>query len=445
MAVEGAVHQKMTIGDGVRVTGCGTLRDVQIGEGAVLDGVAELANGTVGCGARVGVSVVARDFIFASGASVCDGAQLTRCFVGDGARIESAFTAVDSLFFANSHCANGEAASVFAGPYTVSHHRSTLLIAGYFLFFNAGSNSNQSNHHFRTGPVHQGIHERGVKFGSGAYIMLPAREGAFSVVVGSHRSHHDTADFPYSYLIEEEGDSYLVPGANLISHGMMRDMAKWPQRDRRSTDREGGDIINFREWTPCIGQKLRRAIARSEKMLAREDVQMFNYERVRIRRSMLRRGLGLYRQALDAVIAAALAESSGDALAESDPEWADLAGMFAPRCEIERLLDEIEKGELANFEAVIARLHLFDSEYAVNARAWALAVLAGKLGRRPTADDIAHAIEAGHAARAAIDAARTSNARQDADPMMAVGYGIDAASPAERSADFLAVRGVEIL
>ena len=41
------------------------------------------------------------------------------------------------------------------GPYTVSHHKSSLLIAGMFSFFNAGSGSNQSNHLFKSGAVHQ--------------------------------------------------------------------------------------------------------------------------------------------------------------------------------------------------------------------------------------------------------------------------------------------------
>ena len=66
---------------------------------------------------------------------------------------------------------------MFAGPYTVSHHRATLLIAGYFSFFNAGSGANQSNHMYKSGPVHQGVHLRGCKFGSDAYVLLPASTG----------------------------------------------------------------------------------------------------------------------------------------------------------------------------------------------------------------------------------------------------------------------------
>ena len=58
----------------------------------------------------------------------------------------------------------------FAGPYKVTHHKSTLLIAGMFSFMNAGSGSNQSNHMYKLGPIHQGTLERGAKTTSDSYI-----------------------------------------------------------------------------------------------------------------------------------------------------------------------------------------------------------------------------------------------------------------------------------
>lgn len=434
-----------TIRRGVRITGCNTLRDVRIGECAVLNGVSELSNGTVrsSCDrpSMMGASVRARDFICGVGATIDNGAVVSRCYVGEGSHIGFAFTTADSLFFANSHCENGEAASIFAGPYTVSHHRSTLLIAGYFSFFNAGSGSNQSNHLFRTGAIHQGIHERGTKFGSSSYIMLPAREGVYTVVIGKHRSHHDTSDFPYSYLLEEEGNSYLVPASNLINHGMMRDVAKWPARDKRGEQKS--DIVNFREWTPYVGQKIVRAIAHSEQMLARKDVQVFNYERTRIRRSVLRRGLRLYQQGLAATIGTILEEGASHRTA-GDPNWVDLAGMIAPRCEVEALLDRIEHGELATIGEINENLRRLDSEYSGHAYAWALMVLADTLGHAPSPEEVAQAIEQGREARTYIDSQRMASARQDAGETMATGYGIDAVSKAEIADDFLAVRGVDI-
>ena len=98
----------------------------------------------------------------------------------------------------------------FAGPYTVTHHKSTLLIAGMFSFMNAGSGSNQSNHMYKLGPIHQGTLERGAKTTSDSYILWPARVGAFSLVMGRHVNHSDTSNLPFSYLIEQNNTTYLV-------------------------------------------------------------------------------------------------------------------------------------------------------------------------------------------------------------------------------------------
>ena len=126
-----------------------------------------------------------------------------------------------------------------------------------FSFFNAGSGTNQSNHLLKSGPVHQGIHQRGCKYGSDAYMMLPALDGAFTTVIGRHKSHPDTECFPFSLLIEQEGYSWLLPGSNLATAGAARDLAKWPQRDRR--DRYAGDLINFEECNPYIAERITAA------------------------------------------------------------------------------------------------------------------------------------------------------------------------------------------
>ena len=63
-------------------------------------------------------------------------------------------------------------------------HKSSLLIAGMFSFLNAGSGSNQSNHMYKLGPIHQGVVERGSKTTSDSYILWPAKVGAFSLIMG---------------------------------------------------------------------------------------------------------------------------------------------------------------------------------------------------------------------------------------------------------------------
>ena len=225
-AADAARSAQGSIGRDCRITDCRLLRDVCIGYGATLEGVSVLSNGTVGDFSRIGIDVKAYDFVTAEHALVDNGSLIERCFIGERCIFDRGYTASDSLFFANSHCENGEAVSIFAGPYTVSHHKSSLLIAGMFSFFNAGSGTNQSNHLFKCGAVHQAVHRRGCKFASGAYVMSPAIEGVYTMIMGRHTHHHDTSVFPFSYLLEQEGRSALLPGANLSSYGTVRDIEK---------------------------------------------------------------------------------------------------------------------------------------------------------------------------------------------------------------------------
>ena len=50
--------------------------------------------------------------------------------------------------------------------------------------------------------------------------------------MGRHVNHPDTSRLPFSYLIENRNESFLVPGINLRSVGTIRDAQKWPKRDK---------------------------------------------------------------------------------------------------------------------------------------------------------------------------------------------------------------------
>lgn len=449
------------IGKSASVVNTVSLVDVRIGAYATVDGASTLSNGTINSSAEspscIGSGVAARDFIIARSARVDTGAMLRSCFVGEGVVIENGFSAEHSLFFANSHCTHGEACAVFAGPYTVSHHRATLLIAGYFSFFNAGSGANQSNHMYKSGPVHQGIHLRGCKFSSDAYILLPASTGVFTIVKGRHYQHHDTDYMPFSYLIEERGDSYLLPAMNLRSYGTARDIRKWPGRDRRRG--VASDLIRYELMTPYTAGKIIRAIHECEFLLARyPTAEEVTWNRVKIKTPALRKGLLLYTQALRGYLSellehgtvpgpglAALPDDAPAGLATPPDgviEWIDLAGLIVPSAAIDRLLDEVDAGRLAGLEILEQHLRKLDTEYSGMVASWAVYALEKLLKKsavRITAGDLRQVIAQGEADRAALAAGVEMDARRDFAPLMAVGYGID--SEQYRDADFRAVRG----
>jgi hypothetical protein len=244
---------------GARIINSRIIKNVKVGPAAVIEAASRLENGSINSCPQdpvyIGPGVFAHNFIVCSGSKVTDGAILSNCFVGQATELAKQYSAENSVFFANCGGFHGEACSIFAGPYTVTHHKSTLLIAGLFSFLNAGSGTNQSNHMYKLGPAHQGIVERGSKTASDSYMLWPARVGAFTVVMGRHYRNSDTSDLPFSYLIEHEDESILVPGVNLRSVGTVRDARKWPKRDKRK-DPKKLDLINFKLLSPYTIQKM---------------------------------------------------------------------------------------------------------------------------------------------------------------------------------------------
>ncbi|MDE6631675.1 MAG: DUF4954 family protein, partial [Muribaculaceae bacterium] len=269
------------IGDRAELLNCGPLSDIRVWPGAKINGAARLHNGSIvnnafceaskekSAMAFVGQGVDAENFIIED-AIVSGGALLRNTYVGQGSIIDKGFTSHDSLFFANCSMENGEACAVLAGPYSVSMHKSSLLIGCQAAFMNAGSGTNMSNHMYKLGPVHWGILERGVKTASNSYIMHGSRIGAYSLVKGEHKTHPDTSEFPFSYLFGyKDGKTIVVPGAMLKSFGLKRDEEKWPKRDRRlNTGVELHDRITYNTLNPYTVNMIIDAMDVSERLLS---------------------------------------------------------------------------------------------------------------------------------------------------------------------------------
>ena len=372
-----------TIGRDVTIADAGYIKNVRVGDFCKIEGASKLKNGSINSNqaapVHIGVGVVAEDFIISSGSSVEDGVTLSRCFVGQACTLGHNYSASDSLFFSNCQGENGEACAIFAGPYTVTHHKSTLLIAGMFSFMNAGSGSNQSNHMYKLGPIHHGKLERGAKTASDSYILWPAKVGAFSLVMGRHVHHQDTSDLPFSYLIEQLSTSYIMPGANLKSVGTIRDAKKWPQRDKRR-DPDKLDCINFNLLSPYTIQKMLNScrILNDLRKVSGKSSDTYAYQSGKIKNSSLVKGLKYYGMAIDkflgnSLITRLMSSEFSDLkglrsalrtdVAYGEGSWVDLSGMIAPEKALGDLLDAIERGALKDVSQLnhcFADLH---SEY----------------------------------------------------------------------------------
>ena len=347
--------QPMTIARGASIIDCGLIRDVRIGEGAVLEGAALVEDATIRSTAenpaKVGRGVQASHFIMQRGSKIESAALVERVYVGEASILGHGYSASDSVFFANCQGENGEACAVFAGPYTVTHHKSTLLIGGMFSFFNAGSGTNQSNHMYKSGPVHWGILERGSKTASGSHILWPARIGSFSMVMGKLDSHPDLTALPFSYIISKEGVTRVSPGANLGTLGTKRDVEKWPKRDKRPDDDKRLDLIHFDWLNPVTAAEMRRGLELLETFHKVNPKSDTIYEGCVLSAHAVKRGMHLYKLGL----------SLYEALWQSDAtseEWVDMAGLLAPKAEVESILSDIEKsGDAARLRPALEKLY----------------------------------------------------------------------------------------
>lgn len=448
---------------GARIINSGSIQNVFIGPAAVIDGASKLSNGSLmsepEAPVYVGANVLASDFILAAGATLNDGAVAVHTYVGQGSELTRLFSAHDSLFFANCICENGESAAIFAGPYTVTMHKSSLLIAGMFSFLNAGSGSNQSNHMYKLGPIHQGVVERGSKTTSDSYILWPARIGAFSLVMGRLVNHPDTSRLPFSYIIEVAGESHIVPGVNLKSVGTVRDAQKWPKRDRRTT-LHPTDFINFNLLSPYTVQKMMAGteLLRQIEATSGSTSQIYSYQGLAMTASALRKGLRYYAMAIDKFMGNSVIKRLEGIKIEGDDdirralaptaaagkgEWVDLCGLIAPKSEIKRLTSDISQGRLADLDAVEDRLRSLHADYYDMEWTWVVERFAwwwGKEASELTRADVAAIVDRWTDSVVTLDRMLYDDAHKEFSAIARIGFGQDG-SDRRGERDFEHVRG----
>jgi NDP-sugar pyrophosphorylase family protein len=451
------------VGKGARLINCRIIKNTKIGPSSVIEGVDRLEDGSVNSCPEdpvyIGPGVFAENFIVCSGSKISDGTIICGCFVGQGTVLDRQYSAENSVFFANCGGFHGEACSIFAGPYTVTHHKSTLLIAGLFSFLNAGSGTNQSNHMYKLGPAHQGIVERGSKTASDSYILWPAKVGAFTVVMGRHYRNSDTSDLPFSYLIEHNDESVLAPGVNLRSVGTVRDARKWPKRDRRKSPNKL-DYINFKLLSPYTVQKMLngRQLLANLKVSSGETSDYFTYHSVKIKNSSLDRGIKLYQVGIDKFLGNCLIKRLQDRQFESVKElgttllpetevgvgkWLDLAGLFAPEESVEKLMGDIENGTVGTLEQVTEAFRSMHENYQSYEWAWAANVLQQRLGKtieKMAPEDIIEFARVWKEAVVELDKRLYADAKKEFAATAQIGYGLDG-DEETKHADFSQVRG----
>ena len=370
------------IGDRVKIVNTKEITNTVIGNDCSIDGAARLSDCTIlsssDAAVHIGTGVICEQSVISDGSSITNSVKIENCFVGEACHLSNGFTASASLFFANCYMSNGEACAAFCGPFTASHHKSSLLIGGMFSFYNAGSGTNFSNHAYKMGPIHWGVLERGTKTASGAYLLMPATIGTFSVCMGKLMHHPNTRSLPFSYLIARGDTMYLAPGRNITTVGLYRDIRKWPNRDMRAAGSQKS-IVNFDWLSPfSVGEILKgKKILENLRAASGDNVSTYNYHEYVISASSLRKGIEYYDIALRIYMGAVLKRVRKVDPAYHPPvgntgtgDWNDLSGLLLPASEETRIMDDLRAGRLADIPSLTQRFVDIDRSYRRYQWAW---------------------------------------------------------------------------
>lgn len=363
-----------TIGNNVKIINTKEITNTVVKDDCEINGASRLSDCTIlsskDASVYIGTGVICENSIISNGCSITNSVKMQDCFVGEACQVANGFTAQASVFFANSYMANGESCAAFCGPFSASHHKSSLLIGGEFSFYNAGSNTNFSNHAYKMGPLHYGTLERGTKTASGAYVLMPAKIGAFSVCFGKLMNHPDMRCLPFAYLLAYGDTMYIVPGRNITTVGLYRDIKKWPKRDKRAASCRKS-IINFDWLSPfTVGEIVQgKKILEALRQAGGDNVSSYNYHEYIINATSLRKGIKYYDIALRIYMGAVLKRAiKGGFLGKPTSDiglghWTDLSGLLLPISEEERLIDDIKNGNIESIKEILDRFIDIDNHY----------------------------------------------------------------------------------
>ena len=380
--IENKAPERGQIGSNVKIVNTKEITNCVINDLCEVNGASRLSDctllGSVHGNVYIGTGVIIENSIIAEGSSVINSVKIQDCFVGEACQLSNGFTASASVFFANSYMSNGEACAAFCGPFTASHHKSSLLIGGMFSFYNAGSATNFSNHAYKMGPMHWGILERGSKTASGAYLLMPATLGSFSVCFGKLMHHPNTRNLPFAYLIADGDKMFLIPGRNITTVGLYRDIKKWPKRDLRAPENRKS-IVNFDWLSPfSVGEILKgKKILESLREVTGDNVSQYLYHEYIIPATSLHKGIKYYDIALRIYMGAVLKRVLKRDPAITPPstqiglgDWNDLSGLLLPVSEEERIVKDMREGNIETIQELLSRFEEIDANYREYQWAW---------------------------------------------------------------------------
>ena len=170
---------------------------------------------------------------------------------------------------------------------------------------------------------------------------------------------------------------YIVPGRNITTVGLYRDIKKWPKRDKRAASSRKS-IINFDWLSPfTVGEIVEgKKILENLRQAGGNNVSSYNFQEYIINASSLKKGIKYYDIALRIYMGAVLKRAvKGNWLGKPVGEiglgqWNDLSGLLLPASEEQRLLNDIKNGAIESIHEVIERFNDITEHYREYQSVW---------------------------------------------------------------------------
>ena len=190
--------------------------------------------------------------------------------------------------------------------------------------------------------------------------------------MGKIATHPDTSALPFSYVIGDGTDTYIVPARNIATVGTYRDAAKWPRRDMRPQGSRRSMVdtewLNPSTMTKVVEAKVTLEALRDQKG-AREVYETADGSL--IKRSALEKGISLYTLAIKLYLDRHLqgadeeadynsfddtpaSQTFGRPLSRGASLFADLSGMQISNASVMRIVDAITSGDIDTTDDLMA-------------------------------------------------------------------------------------------
>jgi hypothetical protein len=183
-------------------------------------------------------------------------------------------------------------------------------------------------------------------------------------------NHPDMRCLPFAYLLAYGETMYIVPGRNITTVGLYRDIKKWPKRDKRAASCRKS-VINFDWLSPfTVGEIVQgKKILENLRQAGGKNVSSYNFQEYIINASSLKKGIKYYDIALRIYMGAVLKRAiKGGFLGKPEStvgegDWNDLSGLLLPASEEQRLIDDIKNGTIESVQEILDRFNDIDAHY----------------------------------------------------------------------------------